>query len=1322
MLQRKKDISVTTLALLVALAAPPLAVPLVVANAALAQAPVSPPAFALPKAVPSGSTVRIDGSSSMAVINEALKQRYEQRFAGTRVELASGGTSAALKALLDGQIDLAAIGRSLTPEEQAQGLIQVPVRREKIAIIIGPNNPFRGNLSFEQFARIFRGEITNWSQVGGASRPIRFIDRPQSSDTRQAFRSYPVFKVAPFTTGATANPVAADGTAEVIQALGDDGVGYAIASQVLGQNSVQIVPMHQTLPDDRRYPFSQPLVYVYRGTPSPAVAGFLGLVTSAPGQQAMAAARAQEAEEIATETAAEATPGASVPANAEPVAFSPDGQTLVIGSVDGIVQRWDLQGDPIGQPFKAQEGAVSSLAFSADGQTLATGGNDGMVQRWDLQGQPVGQPFKALETAIGSLAFSPDGQTLATGGNDGMVRLWDLQGQPVGQPFKGLAAAVGSLAFSPDGQTIVTGGADRTVQRWNLQGQPVAQAFPGDGAMAGASERGGLSWLWWLLLLPLLGFLLWRVLKGRRSATAQPEVAGQPTSDDLPTDLPTASPAPATAANPTSGPSAANGATSAAGAVTLAATSGTEAPTRSAGDYPAVYGQATALANSGRYAEALASFDRAVELQPRDYRAWFIRGNALMSLNRPQEALLSFERALEIKPDFAEAWTAQGDTLAGLGRREQALASFERAIELNAAQPVPLLVGAVAGGGAALAMRAWLGRGNVLVGLGRPEEALASLDQALELRPEEPQAWFNRGGVLTSLGRSAEAQASFDRAAQLRSGDSRGAGFRQGATEPADLVEGTTEVAEAADLTEGTAQTAFDQTEDATVAASGGAEPTELGLNPVEAASSAAGAGATVWSAFSSGRAQSDVEAAKYDVGQGDRARAALASVDEGLADLPEGYGESRIVLLPRDPQWAYAYWDAPNEHKEALRLQGGVQLALRFYDVTDIDLNYQSSHSVQQYECEETARNWHLPVPVSDRDYVTEIGYVTGDGRWLLLARSAPTRIPPVYPSDWFEDQFISVSWQEDLRGKTFLSLVPPGRRMATGNAIYDQVFGLARSTEALRVAGSLFGSMQQTAESSYALASGVGLGYTASGVGLTASGVGLTASGMGLTASGMGLTASGVGLTASGVGLTASGVGLEYTASGLGLGYTMSGVGYTMSGLGLGYTASGVGLTASGMGLGYTISGVGYTASGVGLGYTMSGVGYTASGIGLGYTMSGVGYTMSGVGMSGVGLWASQPPIRPRQFWLVADAELIIYGATEPDATVYIGGQPIQLAPDGSFRFQMSFQDGLIDYPIMAIAADGEQQRSVHLKFVRETPSRNTNTKDEAVEEWPN
>jgi uncharacterized protein len=355
--------------------------------------------------------------------------------------------------------------------------------------------------------------------------------------------------------------------------------------------------------------------------------------------------------------------------------------------------------------------------------------------------------------------------------------------------------------------------------------------------------------------------------------------------------------------------------------------------------------------------------------------------------------------------------------------------------------------------------------------------------------------------------------------------------------------------------------------------------------------------------------AQLEVEAGKFELGVDvDLTAAELVAVDEGLGDLPGGYGDSRIVLLPRDPQWAYAYWDIPIEHKNELRYHGGQQLALRIYDVTDINIEHQSPHSIQEYPIDEMAREWYLPIPVSDRAYTIDIGYRCGDGRWLVLARSTSVNIPPVYPSDWIEDIFITVPWEEELAGKTFVELVPPSHKAAeagvtgtTGNAeqsaIYERIFGMADSMDSLRVSGSVYGSMQQSpleSLSSFVFPSGVGMWALP-------------------------------------------------------------------------------------------------TASGV---------------------------NMSGVGMSGIGMDIGE---RQRQFWLIADAELIVYGATEPDATVTIGGRQIKLNPDGTFRFQMSFQDGNIDYPIVAVAKDGEQQRSVHMTFDRSTLARNTNTKAEAVpEKW--
>ncbi|WP_347280095.1 MULTISPECIES: DUF4912 domain-containing protein [unclassified Leptolyngbya] len=402
---------------------------------------------------------------------------------------------------------------------------------------------------------------------------------------------------------------------------------------------------------------------------------------------------------------------------------------------------------------------------------------------------------------------------------------------------------------------------------------------------------------------------------------------------------------------------------------------------------------------------------------------------------------------------------------------------------------------------------------------------------------------------------------------------------------------------------------------------------------------------------------QSTVEAAKYDVGQTDLSAEALADVDAGLAGLPDGYEESRIVLLPRDPQWAYAYWDTPNSHKEELRRQGGERLALRLYDVTDIgDLEQERPHSLLEYDCDELAQDWYLGIPVSDRDYLVEIGYLTAEGYWLMLARSNRIRVAPIYPSDWYEEHFLSVDWDEELSGKTLYPLKSPGRTSET-NPLYTQIFDKAQSAEADRVAGSLFGSMHQVPSSLY------GSAQMASGQAIES--------------------------------FPISSFELQSSVSSFSV---PSVVGSYISQSAISSYALQAGLSS------YALQ------SGVSSYITQSGVG-----MGMGAVP-----TFSGVGMgSGVGFFASMPPIRARKFWLIADAELIVYGATEPDATVYINGEPIQLNPDGTFRFHMSFQDGLIDFPILAVAADGEQTRAMHMKFNRETPYRYTNTRDEAAEE---
>ena len=110
-----------------------------------------------------------------------------------------------------------------------------------------------------------------------------------------------------------------------------------------------------------------------------------------------------------------------------------------------------------------------------------------------------------------------------------------------------------------------------------------------------------------------------------------------------------------------------------------------------------------------------------------------------------------------------------------------------------------------------------------------------------------------------------------------------------------------------------------------------------------------------------------------------------------------------------------------------------------------------------------------------------------------------------------------------------------------------------------------------------------------------------------------------------------------------------------------------------------------------------------------------------------SGAGVWASGRNesgaggvARPRSFWLVADAELIVYGATDPSATLTIGDQVVPLKSDGTFRMHVPFKDGQQLYPIFAVAADGDQKRSISLEFTRATPHANVNSKSDAVTQW--
>ncbi len=74
-------------------------------------------------------------------------------------------------------------------------------------------------------------------------------------------------------------------------------------------------------------------------------------------------------------------------------------------------------------------------------------------------------------------------------------------------------------------------------------------------------------------------------------------------------------------------------------------------------------------------------------------------------------------------------------------------------------------------------------------------------------------------------------------------------------------------------------------------------------------------------------------------------------------------------------------------------------------------------------------------------------------------------------------------------------------------------------------------------------------------------------------------------------------------------------------------------------------------------------------------------------------------------KKFWLVADCELIVYGATQPDAKLYVGDREIRLNPDGSFAIRYSLPENTNSIiPIKAISKDGDMKRGITIKVNRE------------------
>ena len=131
-------------------------------------------------------TVVTNGSTSMESVMGSLIEAFKEVQPDVQVQYTGSGSSAGITGAQDGTCDIGLASRDLKDDET--GVKQITVAKDGIAIIVNPENPV-ADLSIEQIAQIFTGEVTNWSDLGGNDGQIVPIGREAGSGTRDGFES-----------------------------------------------------------------------------------------------------------------------------------------------------------------------------------------------------------------------------------------------------------------------------------------------------------------------------------------------------------------------------------------------------------------------------------------------------------------------------------------------------------------------------------------------------------------------------------------------------------------------------------------------------------------------------------------------------------------------------------------------------------------------------------------------------------------------------------------------------------------------------------------------------------------------------------------------------------------------------------------------------------------------------------------------------------------------------------------------------------------------------------------------------------------------------
>jgi len=160
------------------------------------------------------------------------------------------------------------------------------------------------------------------------------------------------------------------------------------------------------------------------------------------------------------------------------------------------------------------------------------------------------------------------------------------------------------------------------------------------------------------------------------------------------------------------------------------------------------------------------------------------------------------------------------------------------------------------------------------------------------------------------------------------------------------------------------------------------------------------------------------IQASKYEVTPPDRIIEPLYP-EERVTELPAQYGDTKLVLLVRDPEWLFLYWEISRAHREMLGLppQGTPErLVVRLHDTTDVE-EFNGTNAPVWYEIPITgeAISWYIHLPQVDRAWCAELGVLNEQGEFIQICRSNMVRTPRNYISAEADAEWMTVS--EELR-----------------------------------------------------------------------------------------------------------------------------------------------------------------------------------------------------------------------------------------------------------------------------------------------------------------